>query len=503
MMRHGRARSIAVLIVIALAVTALPAAAQQTPPPAAPSAPPGTPSAPPGAPAPAAPPGAPVAPPSIPSVPPVPVAGPGTPLTLVNAVTTALQQNYQVRQAALGVLVARAQVHQAEAQKQVTLGGTAGFTDTSSSNPGQLSGTITIPTSTEGFTNTPFTASIPSLATSPQSWQFGLTFRYPLYSGNALEDQIGIAQANLRVAEAAFTATANQVVLSVRQAYYGVQLGQGQVAAAQRAVDGAQENVRVTDARVRVGTSPRFDLLQAQVLLAQSQQSLTAARTAAIQAQQSLDVVLTLPLTSVASAQTPLGLPAPPQNVEDLVQASLRTRPELAQALASEEAARAAIDLAASGLRPNVTLSAGPSVVTSDPSQRDNVNWSGSIQLTLAILDGGLTQAKVDAARQQLAQAQVTEQQTRQTVELQVRTAYLGLESAAEQLRSAEAALAAAREALRIANLRFQAGVGTQLEVITAEQNLATADVGTIQALYAYNLSLAQLDQAVGVQVKL
>jgi outer membrane protein TolC len=487
-MRSRRVRSTAVLALMTLALTALPAGAQQAAPPAAP--------------APAAPPGAPPTPPPIPSVPPVPVIGAGTPLTLPAAITSALQQNYQVRQAALAVLVARAQVNQAIAQKQVTLGGTASFADTSSSNPGMLNGSICIgaPPCT---TFTPFTASVPSLATSNQTYQFGLTLRYPLYTGGALEDQIAIAQANERAAEAGFTATANQVVLSVRQAYYGVQLGQGQVAAAQRAVDAAQENVRVTDVRVRVGTSPRFDLLQAQVLLAQSQQNLTAARTAAIQAQQSLDTVLTLPLTAVASPQTPLGLPAPPQNLEDLVQVGLRTRPELAQALAGEDASRAAIDLAASGLRPNISISAGPSILTSDPSQKDNISWSGTLQLTLAILDGGLTQAKVDAARQQFTQAQVTEQQTRQTIELQVRTAYLGLESAAEQLRSAAAALEAAREALRIATLRFQAGVGTQLEVITAEQNLAAADVGTVQAMFAYNLALAQLDQAMGVQVKL
>jgi outer membrane protein TolC len=497
MKRKGPVRSTAALAFIALALTALPVAAQQAPP-AAPSP---APSAPPGAPAQAAPPPAP--PPSIPNVPPVPVTGPGTPLTLADAVTKALQQNYQVQQAALAVLVARAQVNQAQAQKQITLGGSASYADASVSKSGQLAGTITIQGTTEPITNLPFTASVPSQASAAQSWQFGLTLRYPLYSGNALEDQITIAQANQRAAEAAFAATANQVVLSVRQAYYGVQLAQGQVAAAQRAVAASQEDVRVTDARVKVGTSPRFDLLQAQVLLAQSQQSLTTARTGAIQSQQTLDAVLTLPLTSVASTETPLGLPAAPQNLEDLVQVALRTRPELTQAVAGEDAARAAIDLAASGLRPNITINAGPSILTSDPTQNDTVSWSGTISLTIAILDGGLTQAKIDAAKQQLAQSQVTEQQTRQTVELQVRTAYLGLESAAEQLRSAEAALEAAREALRIANLRFQAGVGTQLEVVTAEQNLASADVGTVQAEYAYNLALAQLDQAIGAQVKL
>src|SRR5579875_794299 len=117
-------------------------------------------------------------------------------------------------------------------------------------------------------------------------------------------------------------------------------MAQGTVGAAQRAVDGAQENVRVTAARVRVGTSPRFDLLQAQVQLAQSQQNLTRAKTGLVQAQQTLALVLYQPLT-------PLGLPAPPPNVDALVRMALQQRPELIQARANVEAAEAAIDLAA------------------------------------------------------------------------------------------------------------------------------------------------------------
>src|SRR5579883_1452984 len=428
-------------------------------------------------PAPGGPPSAP-APPPIPPVPPVPEAAPGQPLTLAAAVSTALQQNLQVRTAAVQVALARAQLRQAEAGFQPTVGLQGSYTTQSSSGGSILSGTLTVPGA--GIVGQPFVAQVPSLGAAP-SWLVRLNVAYPLYTGHALEDQLAIARASVRSAEAAFAAVANQVALSVRQAYYGLELAQGTVGAAQRAVDAAQENVRVTAARVRVGTSPRFDLLQAQ---------------------QTLALVLNQPLTTRYQPVTPLGLPAPPPNVDALVRMALQQRPELIQARANVEAAEAAIDLAAAGRRPNITLTGGPTVATSDPTERLPVSWTGAIQVTLAILDGGLTDAKVEAARQQLAQAQLAEQQLRQTIEQQVRTAYLGLQDAAEELRSARAALESAREALRIANVRFQAGVGTQLEVVTAEQNLASADVGTVQALYAYNLALAQLDQAVGVQVK-
>lgn len=471
-------RAVATLTVLAAVALALPAGAQTTTP------------APPSYPAPSA----------IPAVPPVPEPVAGRPLTLGEAVTLALRQNLQVLQAALQVAVARAQLQQAEAGPQPRVNGQASYTNATVPQPPPLAGTISIPSM--GITNASFTAGLTSQA-SGQTYLFNLNISYPLYTGNALEDQIAIARANVRGAEAAFTATAAQVVLSVRQAYYNLQLQQGTVDAAQRAVDAARENVRVADARVRAGAAPKFDLLQAQVQLAQSQQALTRAKTGAVQGQQTLASLLNVPLSTTTAPATPLGLEAPPADLDALIPQALRTRPELAQAQANVEAAQAAIDLAASGLRPNITLTGGPSVQTSDPTRNNTVGWSGGVQLTLAILDGGLTQAKVEAARQQLQQTRVSETQIRQSVELDVRNAYLGLQDAAEELKSAQAALDAAREAFRIATVRYQAGVGTQLEVVTAEQNRASADVGVVQALFAYNLALAQLDRAVGVQVKI
>src|SRR5579884_2593642 len=468
-------RVLAVLLLVALAAPAVPALAQPAPQPGAPPVP------------------SPL--PAIPAVPPVPSPGPGAPLTLAQAVSMALQQNLQLRQAALQVAVSRAQLAQAQAATWPTVGVTAGYSPVFgiTSGPSTLSGTITIPGA--GVTSQPFVAQVPTTAgTTP--WLVELRLSYPLYTGNALQDQIAIAQASLRAAEAALSALANQIVLQARQAYYAMQLAQGQVAA-------AQENVRVTQARVRAGTSPQFDLLQAQVLLAQQQQTLTAQRANVITAQQQLNVVLNQAIVASVAPATPLGLPAPPEDVEALVRQALQTRPELAQVQAQEQAAQAAIDLAAAGLRPNVSLTGGPQIVTSDITTRAPVTWAAGIQMTLTIFDGGVTRAKIEQARQQLAVAQTTEAQTRQTIEQQVRTAYVSMQSSAEQLRSAETALVAAREALRIANVRFQAGVGTQLEVVTAEQNLASADLGVVQAEYTYNLALAQIQQAVGVQVAL
>lgn len=481
--------ALAVLAVVGVASASVPSQAQPSGPPG-PSSPPGAPP-PPSRPAPS--PAEILGP--IPTIPTVPTVGP-SPLGLGDAITTGLQNNFQTRLAALGVQIARAQLQQAIAQEQVTLSGNASATANSVSG----AGTITIP----GGTIPGVPGAITFVPTSPTTtWVFGLTLKYPLYTGGALESQVVIAQANLELAEAQFTTAAQAVVLSVRQAYYAARAAVANVDTAQRAVDAARENVRVTGARVRVGSSPEFDLLQAQVQLASSEQSLTQARTGLATAEQTLAAALVVPLSTTFTLESPSGLPRVPEDVDALIQRALGRRPEIAAALASERAAQAAIDLAASGLKPNLTITGGPQIQTSNPLNTDTVNWTGALVLTLAIFDGGLTAGKVAQARATLAQSKVSTEQTRQQVELDVRNAYLSLRNAAEVLRSALAAQAAATEALRIANVRFQAGVGTQLEVVTQVQNSATADNNVVQAAFSYFVAAAQLDRAVGVQVEI
>src|SRR5579864_7485869 len=485
-------RSVAFIALAATALLPLTAAAQTQPtPPPAPSSP-AQPTQPPASSGPAL---------VIPPVPPVPSVGGGAPLTLLDAVRRALEQNLSVRQAALAVAIARAQVGQAEAGLWPTV--SVGASNTQQTPPGNstLSGTINIPSATPPITNAPFTAVLPGSPT-PQ-WNVHGTIQYSVYTGNAVQDQIAIAQANLRGQQSAFAATAGQTVLAVRQAYFNYVQSEGQVAAAQRAVAASQENVRVTQAQVNVGTSPEFNLLQAQVQLAQAQRTLTQAKAAAVLGEQQLAAVVNLPISSAIDATTRMGLPVPPPDVEALVKQGLSNRPEIAQAQAAIQAAQAAVDLAEAGLRPNITLAGGPQMQSNSLSTSTPVTWAGTLALTLAIFDGGLTNAKVEQARQQVALTRVQLEQTQQTVEEQVRAAYLNLQQAAEQLTSAQAGLVAAQEALRIANVRFQAGVGTQLEVVTAIQNLAAADAALVQALFQYNLALAQIDQAVGTQITL
>jgi outer membrane protein TolC len=139
------------------------------------------------------------------------------------------------------------------------------------------------------------------------------------------------------------------------------------------------------------------------------------------------------------------------------------------------------------------------------PSQAFDANkrsWKVAAGVTYSFYDGGATKAKVNQAKQDLLVARETEQKTREAVQLEVKQAYLNIRSAAQKVEETQTVVDQARENYRIQNIRYQAGVGINLDVLDAQLSLNEAQVNHIQALYDYNVGIAKLEQVMGVDVE-
>jgi outer membrane protein TolC len=409
-------------------------------------------------------------------------------LTLAEALALAAQQNQQLRVAAYEVAIARSQLAQARAGGAPQVNAQASYTRTKESGPSTISiGGMTV--------------EIP--AASPNLYNLGLALQYPLYTGGRLEAQMALAEANLKGAEAALERVKQQVVFSVRQAYYQLLLAQAGSEVADRSATQAAENLRVARARVAAGASPRFDEVQAQVAVAQARQSQVRARNGIAQAAQGLNALINLPLNTPLRLRDALTVRAVGPALDALVTRALESRPEFAELRARQAAAQAGIALAESGAKPTVALngSAGYGNASALFGSSASSSWSVTLAATLNLYDGGLTRERINEARQRLEQLRAMEAQQRQAVELEVRGAFLNLQSAAEELAGADAVVTQAAEALRIANVRFESGVGTNLEVLTAQTTASQAELGRAQALFTYALARAALERAVGADV--
>lgn len=410
-------------------------------------------------------------------------------ISFADVATTVTQNNLQVRAASFDVTVAQAQLAQARGARQPSVTVSGSYTQMQSI-PGQ---TVTIP-NPFGPAPPTITFVFPGSDTNQVALRLGVQF--PLYTGGRVESQIALAEANLRGAQAVFARTIQQVVFQAQQAYLTALLARENLAAAQRSLDQANESLRVARARVAAGVVAEFDALQADVSVAGAQQGLVRAEIGVRNGDAALNAMLNQPLgTPLAFADT-LEPRAVAGTMEAAIEQALRTRPELVEIRSRAEAARASIELAASGGRPSLTLSSGYEF--SGPTGSIFGAWSATLAVTLSLYDGGITRERIREAELRVEQLKVLEAQTRQRIELDVRQAWLALEQAGGELTATGRGVEQAREATRIAGVRYQAGVGTLLEVTTAQSSLAQAEFSLASARFSQNLARVQVILAVG-----
>jgi outer membrane protein TolC len=121
-----------------------------------------------------------------------------------------------------------------------------------------------------------------------------------------------------------------------------------------------------------------------------------------------------------------------------------------------------------------------------------------SAVLGIPLYDGGTTRAKVKEAQSDLRSQVITRDQLRQNVVVEILQALSNVSDAQTRAASAGVGATTAQEAVRLANVRYQNGIGTILDVENAEANLATAQLNLLNAQYDYQTSLAQLTRAIG-----
>jgi len=158
------------------------------------------------------------------------------------------------------------------------------------------------------------------------------------------------------------------------------------------------------------------------------------------------------------------------------------------------------------GMRPKVDAGIKRNFSGDAPFKTNNDNsdsWSVGVSANWNIFDNQVTAAQVSRKKSDVRRAEAELSDTRNTVRLDVRTAFLSLQAAEENIKTMQDALFKAKEDYRIEMVRYTAGVGTNLEVMDAQDKLVSAKGDYISALYSYNKSKADLDTAMGLPVEL
>lgn len=326
-----------------------------------------------------------------------------------------------------------------------------------------------------------------------------VTLSWLLYDFGQRSANVENAEQLLAAAAATQDATVQTLFLSALQTYYAAQATQAAVTSALQAERSVRESYQAAEARYGVGIATPADRLQAQTALSQATLNRIKAEGEARNASGALANALGF------GAQQPIvlaELPALPagvsfqKEVDALIAEAQARRPDLKAAEAQVRAAQASVDLARAQGRPTISLGAGPTWQESaGVTQR-----GGSLGLTLnvPIFSGFDTTYRVRSAAAQADVREAQRDRIRNQVALDVWKAYQSLTTATQSLQTTADLVASAEQSERVALGRYKAGVGTILDVLSAQSALASARLQRIQAQLDWNVYRATLAQSVG-----
>lgn len=326
-----------------------------------------------------------------------------------------------------------------------------------------------------------------------------LELTYDIFTSGRRDGQIRAAKRQVRFSELELERIAEQIRLDVTNAYYDLQEANEQVRIARAAVDNAQQSLKDAQALERAGVGTRFDVLRSQVQLADEEQVLTQRLGDLRIARRQLAQLLSVAQTVNLGAADPVEISGFwDLTLEESIIRAFKHRAELEQQLVQREISEQQRRVALSAVRPQVSAFANYNVLNQSD---DDLGFADGntigLQFRWNFYDGGAARARADQQETNIEQAETRFAQLRDQVRFQVEQAYSDLQTNLENIQTTTVALAQARESLRLARLRFQAGVGTQTDVIQAETDLTSAEGNRLQAIIGYNRALATLQRVV------
>jgi outer membrane protein len=334
-------------------------------------------------------------------------------------------------------------------------------------------------------------------------YRFTGTVEQPLFTGFAILSNYQLAQLGLDVANLQLARTRLDLILQVKEAYFAILTAEELEEVRKQSVEQLQAELKVAKDFYRVGMSPKIDVLDAEVRLAEVEQQLIRARKSVRLAKARLNTILRRPIDQEIVVADILCHQPYERTYESCLEMSLQGRPELLEAEKNVVQAEKEITLAKSAYYPEVSLSANYYRAGDDPGVDgsdfvDRENWDVMAEATMTIFEWGKTRHATSEKRARLRQARQALEQIKDAIRLEVKTSYLDLETAEKNIWVAKKSVESAEENFRISKERYKEQVATATEVLDAQTRLTEAKTNHTRALAEFNVARARLVRAMG-----
>jgi len=430
---------------------------------------------------------------------PAPAVEPGGKLSLLRAEALAIQHQPNVSAAAGQTEASEGRVEEARAgylpQASIT-GVYQRTTGNFAVRPGGLPSSAVNTT-----TGMPIIAASPTWSSRTYNYfNFGASASQLIYDFGQTNGRWHAAQASRDAARDNERTVRVQTLFGVRRAYLQARAQAELLLVAQDTVNNQEKHVTQTQGFVRAGMRPDIDLATVRTELANAKVQLVTASNNLVLARATLNQSMGLPATTrYELADDDL---APVQGeesaIDDLMNQAIKGRPELANLANQRRAQELTVRALKGSYGPALAATAGG---TEAGTQTDNLvpNWYLGLSLTWPILQGGLTRGQVREANGTLVTLTASEQAELLQIRIDVEQAQLAVMAAKSTIAAASEALANAREQLRLAERRYETGLGSAIELGDAQVAATAAAAQEVTARFSLGTARAQLLAALGV----
>jgi outer membrane protein TolC len=399
-------------------------------------------------------------------------------MNLNQCIDTALKNNPTIRASMYGVDVSRSRVGEARSGYYPQLSASAAYTRISpvSSMTGSFGGS--------GEYN---------------QYSSGVALNQNILDFGKTSQQVDISKYNLESSRSDLNTTQDTIILSVKQAYYGVLKAKRDKDVAVDVLKQFQLHLDQAKGFYDVGTKARIDVIKAEVDLSNAKLSLINAENALKIAWVTLGNVMGTPEAPEYAIEDNLSFQRYAITVEEAKARAFENRSDLKSIVSKRQAAETNIGLARSGYYPVLSGFANYNWAGETTSALDH-SWNAGVLLTVPLFSGFLTVHQAAEAKSNLYILKANEESFRQQILLDVRQSYLNLQAAEASISTAELASAQAKENLDLANGRYAAGVGSPIEVSDAFATYVTAQANYTGALSNYKIAQANIEKAMGMR---
>lgn len=331
----------------------------------------------------------------------------------------------------------------------------------------------------------------------PDIYNTSITLQQPIYMGGKLRLGIDQAEQGINLAQVQAEQQESQVILNIIESYYNVLMAGERVKIEEESLELVREHKRSVQASLDMGMSLKTDLLQVEIEEANTQQSLNTARDVYRLAKKQLSIMIGLDIADKEVVSPELN-PDIDLDYDSLYQTALDNRPDLEMLNINKEITEINLTIEEKNIMPDIAIAGKYGWEENGEFKLEDGDWSVTLSASVDIFDSGRSKTNQEKIKEELGKIEETKSNLEKMVSLDLEQQITSIEQSTNNINIQQMNLTRANENVRLETRRYEAGIGTNLNVMNAHTMLKQARVALLQARNQYSLSLFTLLQKTG-----